>query len=90
MRPWIEKLAKVSKERGSINGNQCIISNAHIKWSLVFSGINSICHRFLTIKTDTIDTMYKIYEDEYDLLKETKDYIEEICQDNIIEQINNL
>lgn len=90
MRPWIEKLAKISKERGSINGNRCIISNAHIEWNLVFSGINNIYHRFLAIKTDTIDTMYKIYEDEYDLLKEAKDYIEEICQDNIIEQINNL
>lgn len=90
MRPWIEKLAKISKERGSINRNQCIIANTHIGWSIAFSGINSIYHRFLTVKTDTIDVTYKIYEDEYDLLKETKDYIEEICQDNVIEQINNL
>ena len=96
MRPWIEKLAKVSKERGSMYrgyvnlypdfywdlDNYYVKSNGHGKYLHLYKG-NSI-------SIASTDAHFKLYDDEWDLLNEVLDYCENKSRDYLIEQINNL
>ena len=87
MRQWVEKLANISKNEGRYHEAFTVIFNdirlSVIKWD----GILSLSVKL--IKEDRVDSI-KIYEDEYDLLKSTTDYLKKTNQDYIIEKLNNL
>lgn len=96
MRPWIEKLAKISKERGSIYryyvnvypdfywdlDTYYVKSNSYGKYLHLYKG-NSI-------SPESTEAHFKLYDDEWDLLNEVLDYCENKSRDYLIEQINNL
>lgn len=87
MRQWVEKLANISKNEGRYHEAFTVIVN-DIRWSVIkWDGILSLSVKL--IKEDRVDSI-KIYEDEYDLLKSTTDYLKKTNQDYIIEKLNNL
>lgn len=87
MRQWVEKLAKHSKENGQYYDRFTVVVD-DIRWSVV--NWDSIINLYVKlIKEDRVDSI-KIYEDEYDLLKSTTDYLKKANQDYIIEKLNNL
>lgn len=87
MRQWVEKLANISKNEGRYHEAFTVIVN-DIRWSVIkWDGILSLSVKL--IKEDRVDSI-KIYEDEYDLLKSTTDYLKKANQDYIIEKLNNL
>ena len=95
MRPWIEKLAKVSKERGNIYRYYIILSH-DFYWELDTYYKMDTHGKYLrlckgsSISPASTDAYFKLYDDEWDLLKEVLDYCEHKSRDYLIEQINNL
>jgi len=85
MRQWIEKLAKVSKERGVFCNGQIYI-DAIYKWHSY--GCDNIYYVYIDAGTETSNI--KIYQDEYDLLSEVKDLVANNTKDNIIKELENL
>lgn len=80
MRTWVEKLAKLSKEKGT---HRCIeIKTPNFTWSL-----HNLIKKELYIKTDKESVFFKIYDDEYDILKEVSDYIKKKTENNLIKLI---
>lgn len=87
MRQLVEKLANISKNEGRYHEAFTVIVN-DIRWSVIkWDSILSLSVKL--IKEDRVDSI-KIYEDEYDLLKSTTDYLKKTNQDYIIEKLNNL
>jgi hypothetical protein len=94
MRPWIEKLAKVSKERGSIY-RYFVSLGPDLYWSLDTyykegKGKYLCLSKGNSISPASTDATFKLYDDEWDLLNEVLDYCENKSRDYLIEQINNL
>lgn len=94
MRPWIEKLAKVSKERGNIY-RYYVSLDPDFYWDLdtYYKDTNGKYLRLYkgsSISLASTDAHFKLYDDEWDLLKEVLDYCENKSRDYLIEQINNL
>lgn len=95
MRPWIEKLAKVSKERGSIY-RRYISLGSDFYWDLDTYYKKDTHGKYLrlyngsSISLASTDAYFKLYDDEWDLLNEVLDYCENKSRDYLIEQINNL
>jgi hypothetical protein len=95
MRPWIEKLAKISKERGSI---YCyyVSLGPDFYWDLDTyykkdpNGKYLRLYKGSSISLASTNAYFKLYDDEWDLLNEVLDYCENKSRDYIIEQINNL
>ena len=87
MRQWVENLAEISKKEG-FNRDCYTCEIKDIQWSL-YALNDSRTLRVKLIKEDRLD-LIKIYEDEYDLLKSTTDYLKKTNQDYIINQLNNL
>lgn len=80
MRAWIEKLAKISKEKGFCSFNEIITPN--FAWT-----IYGVEKKELYLRTDKGSVFLKIYDDEYDVLKEVLDYIKKKTEDEIIKLI---
>ena len=86
MRTWVEKLAKISKEKGIRNCGQVRINALSYKWHLyTCDGMF-----YVYIDTGTQTTSIKIYQDEYDLLSKIEDLVTNNTEDNIIESLENL
>lgn len=79
MRAWIEKLAKISKEKGTYYYNE--VKTFNFAWTIY--GIE----KELSLRTDKGSMFLKIYDDEYDVLKEVSDYIKKKTEDDIIKLI---
>lgn len=79
MRAWIEKLSKISKEKGFCSFNEIITPN--FAWTIY--GIE----KELYLRTDKKAVYLKIYDDEYDMLEEVLDYIKKKTEDEIIKLI---
>ena len=79
MRQWIEKLSKISKERGIFCSGQ--VHFGTYKWHTY--GCDNI--------NDGVQTAsIKIYQDELDLLSETETLVANNTRDNIIKELENL
>lgn len=94
MRPWIEKLAKVSKEQGSIY-RYFVSLGPDLYWDLDTyykegKGKYLRLSKGNSISPASTDATFKLYDDEWDLLNEVLDYCEKKARDYLIEQINNL
>lgn len=94
MRSWIEKLAKISKEQGSIYRYHVSLGS-DFYWDLdtYYKDINGkyLClYKGSSISSTSTDAHFKLYDDEWDLLNEVLDYCENKSRDYLIEQINNL
>lgn len=87
MRQWVEKLANLSKNEGIYYEAFTVIVK-DIRWSAI-KWDNIISLNIKLTKEGRADSI-KIYEDEYDLLKSTTDYLKKANQDYIIEKLNNL
>ena len=80
MRDWIKKLVKISKEKGI---HYCTeIRTPNFTWSIYGS-----IRKELYLRTDEKSTFLKIYDDEYDVLKEVLDYIKKKTEDDLIKLI---
>lgn len=90
MRPWIEKLAKISKEEGIMCHYKCTIPSVNISWAISITNYDKEYDTYIQIDNPITCATCKIYEDEHDLLKDTLDYVKNRSKDIIIEQINNL
>lgn len=94
MRPWIEKLAKISKERGLIY-RYYVSLDSDLYWDLDTYYRNNTNGKYLHlykgsgISLASTDACFKLYDDEWDLLKEVLDYCENKSRDYLIGQINN-
>lgn len=80
MRAWIEKLAKISKEKGTHYYNE--VKTFNFAWT-----IYGVEKKELYLRTDKGSVFLKIYDDEYDVLKEVSDYIKKKTEDEIIKLI---
>ena len=95
MRPWIEKLAKISKERGSMY-RYYVSLGPDFYWDLDTyhkkdtRGKYLHLYKGIGIGPESTDAYFKLYDDEWDLLNEVLDYCERKSRDYLIEQINNL
>lgn len=87
MRQWAEKLANISKNEGKYYEAFTVIVN-DIRWSAI--KWDSIISLNIKLTKEGRADSIKIYEDEYDLLKSTTDYLKKANQDYIIEKLNNL
>ena len=85
MRQWVEKLAKVSKERGVFCSGQIYI-DAIYKWHSY--GYDNIWYVYINTGTQTASI--KIYQDEYDLLSKIENLVMDNTGDDIIKEIENL
>jgi hypothetical protein len=88
MRPWVEKLAKVARERGYTNANSEHIHIDNFCYTLNFP--TSSRRKLYLSEGYYKKVVISIYEDEYDLLKETGEFVEKKTRDEFIEMINNL
>ena len=94
MRPWIEKLAKISKEKGIFNHFHIIIND--LEWDIdYYMRMDVKQNRYLYIENFLNDNNYqtsqfKLYEDEVALLSETITYCENKTKDDILNKIENL
>ena len=80
MRAWIEKLAKISKEKGI---HYCTeIRTPDFTWTIYGPALKE-----LYLKTDRKSLLFKIYDDEYDILKEALDHIKKKTEDDLIKLI---
>lgn len=79
MRAWIEKLAKISKEKGYYWLND--IKTSDFRWNIQWYD------KLLYLRFDEKAVFFKIYDDEYDMLKEVSDYIKKKTEDEIIKLI---
>ena len=86
MRNWVEKLAKVSEEKGEQYRNKIRVND--IEWTTWKSYENK--GYYISIDCNSMYTTHKLYEDEYDLLYKTEDYILNKAKDQVTEIINNL
>jgi hypothetical protein len=88
MRPWVEKLAQAARERGYTNTSSEHIHIDNFCYTLNFSASS---HKKLYLSEGYYKKVaINIYEDEYDLLKATGEFVEKKTQDEFIEMINNL
>lgn len=87
MRQWVENLAKVTKDEGYFYDGY-IMKVKDIQWSL--TGLDDSKNLWVKLMKEDRLSSIKIYEDEYDLLKSTTDYLKKANQDYIINQLNNL
>jgi hypothetical protein len=87
MRQWVEKLANLSKNEGIYYEAFTVIVK-DIRWSAI--KWDSIISLNIKLTKEGRADSIKIYEDEYDLLKSTTDYLKKANQDYIIEKLNNL
>lgn len=79
MRAWIEKLAKISREKGINYYTE--IRTPDFTWGIY-------CYdKQLYIKFNEKAVSLKIYDDEYDMLEEVLDYIKKKTEDEIIKLI---
>lgn len=83
MRAWIEKLAKISKEKGIYYCTE--IKTPNFSWTIYGSALKE-----LYLKTDKKSVFFKIYDDEYDVLKEVLDCIKKKTEDDLIKLIEEL
>lgn len=88
MRPWIEKLALLSKKDGFYSQNENVWLK-NINWTVYNWSTYKLA---IKIYNDNVcrSYIYKIYEDEFDLLKEATDFLEKQSEDYIITYINDL
>lgn len=93
MRPWIEKLAKTSKERGVYQHLRIIVDN--LIWDIDYFSQDRIRDYYLHIR-DIVDNEnyqtadFKLYNDEIDLLNETITYCAHKSKDYFLSKIDNL
>lgn len=93
MRPWIEKLAKISKERGIYQHLRIIVDN--LIWDIDYFSKDRIRNCYLHIRNIVDDEKYqtadfKLYNDEIDLLDETITYCANKSKDYFLNKIENL
>ena len=94
MRPWIEKLAKISKEKGIFRHLHIIIND--LEWDIdYFTKYHERCNCHLCIKHVINDnnyqtTHFKLYDDEVDLLNEVIIHCENKARDYILNKIEIL
>lgn len=86
MRRWVEKLAKISKEKGIFDKSHVYIDTIYYNWH-IFMCDNTY---YVYIDTGTKTSIIKIYQDEYDLLSEVKDLVANNTKDSIIKELENL
>lgn len=79
MRAWIEKLAKISKEKGYYLNNE--IKTPNFTWVVLHFDMQ------LYLMSNEKSVFFKIYDDEYDMLKEVSDYIKNKTKDDLIKLI---
>lgn len=79
MRAWIEKLAKISKEKGYCWYNE--IRTPDFTWTVFHFDMQ------LYLMSNEKSIYFKIYDDERDMLKEVSDYIKKKTEDEIIKLI---
>ena len=84
MRTWVEKLAKISKERGISCSGQ--VHFGTYKWHTY--GCDNIYYVYINDGVQTASI--KIYQDELDLLSETETLVANNTRDNIIKELENL
>lgn len=94
MRNWVEKLSKISKERG-VSNNGRIVLKEQLWWELAdWNRCHNIKHadkELCVCLNDTNRFEYiRIYDDEYDVLKECQEYVQQTTKDYILEFINIL
>lgn len=85
MRSWVEKLAKISKDEGVSCSGQIVIRSGY-KWHSYM--MDNTCYVYINTGTQT--SSIKIYQDEYDLLSETEDIVDNNTKNNIIKELENL
>ena len=93
MRPWIEKLAKISKKRGIYQYLRIIVDN--LIWDIDYFSKDHIRDCYLHIRNIVDDEKYqtadfKLYNDEIDLLNETITHCANKSKDYFLNKIENL
>ena len=94
MRPWIEKLAKISKKKGIFRHFHIMIND--LEWDIDYFTMHNErhnCHLCIKhiINNDKYQTIhFKLYDDEIDLLYETIVYCENKARDYILKKIECL
>lgn len=93
MRHWIEKLAKISKERGIYQHLRIIVDD--LIWDIDYCINDNIKDYYLHIRNIVDNEKYqtadfKLYNDEIDLLNETITYCANKSKDYFLSKIDNL
>lgn len=96
MRTWVEKLARVSKERGSFFCMRILIDD--LEWDIdsyyrdthFTKGGSCLCIKHIENESCVQNCWIKLYDDELDLLKETMEYCENKAKDYFLNRLENL